>query len=229
MRNANLRRLSETARLLRPLLEDLVFVGGAVTSLLVTDEGSGLPRTTLDVDAISEIGSYAEYAAFGERLRALGFCEDLREGAPLCRWLHGQTVLDVMPIDEKVLGFSNRWYKPAIDASQRIALQENLKIRVVTAPYFLATKIEAFHGRGRGDFLGSHDLEDLIFLIDGRPELPGEVSQAEPALRTYLGAEFARWLENARFLDALPGHLLPDAASQARISLVLERMRSMSF
>ena len=38
-------------------------MGGAVTSLLVTEEGAGLPRTTLDVDAIAEIGSYAEYIA----------------------------------------------------------------------------------------------------------------------------------------------------------------------
>lgn len=133
-----------------------------------------------------------------------------------------------MPLDEKILGFSNRWYKAAMNGSQRIALPERLEIRVVTAPFFLATEIEAFHGRGKDDFLGSHDLEDMIFLIDGRPELPGEVSQAEPALRTYLGREFARWLESIRFLDALPGHLLPDAASQARIPLMLERLRSMS-
>jgi len=41
-------------------------------------------------------------------------------------------------------------------------------IRVVTAPYFFATKIEAFKDRRRRDFWASHDLEDLIFLIDGR-------------------------------------------------------------
>ena len=76
MRNSNLEQLIAAAGLLRPMLEELVFVGGAVTSLLVTDEGAGLPRTTLDVDAIAEITSYAEYAAFGERLRALGFSED---------------------------------------------------------------------------------------------------------------------------------------------------------
>ncbi|HVW09237.1 MAG TPA: hypothetical protein VHC90_11685 [Bryobacteraceae bacterium] len=64
------------ANLLRPILDELVFVGGAITALLISDEGAGPPRTTLDVDAIAEITSYAEYAAFGERLRALGFSED---------------------------------------------------------------------------------------------------------------------------------------------------------
>ena len=54
MLNPNLEQLIAAAALLRPMLEDLVFVGGAVTSLLVTDEGAGRPRTTLDVDAIVE-------------------------------------------------------------------------------------------------------------------------------------------------------------------------------
>jgi hypothetical protein len=90
MPNPNLERLIATAALLRPMLGELVFVGGAVTSLLFTDEGAGLPRTTLDVDAIAEISSYAEYTAFGERLRALGFSEDTSEDAPLCRWVRQQ-------------------------------------------------------------------------------------------------------------------------------------------
>jgi len=44
-------------------------------------------RLTFDVDVIAEINSYADYASFSERLRALGFREDTSRGAPLCRWL----------------------------------------------------------------------------------------------------------------------------------------------
>lgn len=40
MANSNLEQLIATAALLRPVLGDLVFVGGAVTSLVVTDEGA---------------------------------------------------------------------------------------------------------------------------------------------------------------------------------------------
>jgi hypothetical protein len=78
MNDSNRERLITAARLLRPLLGELVFVGGAVTGLLITDEAAADPRTTFDVDAIAEITSYAEYAAFGDRLRALGFQEDAR-------------------------------------------------------------------------------------------------------------------------------------------------------
>jgi predicted nucleotidyltransferase len=229
MPNPNLEQLIATAALLRPMLGDLVFVGGAVTSLLVTDEGAGLPRTTLDVDAIAEISSYAEYTAFGERLRALGFSEDISEGAPLCRWVQSGTILDVMPLDEKILGFSNRWYVAAMEAATVHQLFPDLEIRVVTAPYFLATKIEAFKGRGRGDFLASHDLEDLVFLIDGRSTIVEEVQTETPSLREYLGKEITGLLAAPEFIDALPGYLLPDAASQARIGTVLRRLKAIAF
>ena len=209
MPNPNLEQLIATAALLRPMLGDLVFVGGAVTSLLVTDEGAGLPRPTLDVDAIAEISSYAEYTAFGERLRALGFSEDTSEGAPLCRWVHSGTILDVMPLDEKILGFSNRWYRAAMEAATTHQLLRDLEIRVVTAPYFLATKIEAFKGRGRGDFLASHDLEDLIFVIDGRSTIVEEVQTETPLLREYLHTEITGLLAAPGFIDALLGTCCP--------------------
>ncbi len=99
------------------MLEELVFVGGAVTGLLITDEGAGDPRATFDVDAIAEIASYSEYATFGERLRALGFSEDMLEDAPLCRWVQAEVILDVMPLDEHILGFANTWYRAAMDSA----------------------------------------------------------------------------------------------------------------
>ncbi len=228
MPRSNLERLIATAELLRRLLEELAFVGGAVTTLLATDPGVGAPRPTLDVDAIAEITSYAEYAAFGDRLRALGFQEDASEGAPLCRWLHSDTILDVMPLDEKILGFSNRWYRAAMHGATRHQLPGNLEIRLVTAPYFLATKIEAFYGRGGGDFFGSRDLEDLIFVIDARPMIVEEVRAEAQPLADDLRAEFAALLATESFIDALPGYLFPDAASQARLGTVLRRLRDLA-
>ena len=91
MNDRNREYLIETATLLGPLRNELVFVGGAVTGLLVTDPGAGEPRVTIDVDAIAEISSYAEYAAFGDRLRGLGFfrrygrrCAGLPMGSTIC-------------------------------------------------------------------------------------------------------------------------------------------------
>jgi hypothetical protein len=228
MNDSNLDQLIEAARALQPLLRELVFIGGCVTGLLITDEAAGDPRSTLDVDAIAEITSYGEYVEFGERLHALGFREDTSDGAPLCRWVHHRTILDVMPLDEEILGFSNRWYKAAMESSVARTLSTDLEIRIITAPLFIATKLEAFEGRGKEDFLGSHDLEDLVSVIDGREVLVTEVLAAKNDLRAYIQKTIGRMLDDRTFLDALPGFLFPDSASQARISTVLKRLQALA-
>jgi predicted nucleotidyltransferase len=228
MANQNLELLIVAAKLLMPVLDDLVFVGGCATGLLVTDEAAAEVRPTFDVDAIAEITSYVEYTTFGERLHKLGFTEDASEGAPICRWQNGQIKLDLMPLDERILGFSNRWYKPAMDAATEIEIAPGLRVRVVTAPYFCATKLEAFRGRGKGDHLASHDLEDLITVIDGRQELLDELRAASDDVRSYIAGTIGHILKAPQFIDALPGYLLPDSASQARINQLMGRMTRMS-
>lgn len=224
MMDRNRQYLIDTAKLLGPLLDDLVFVGGAVTGLLVTDSAAGDPRVTIDVDAIAEILSYADYAAFGDRLRSLGFSEDTSEGAPVCRWVQQSVILDVMPLDEEILGFSNRWYRVAMNTAETYRISEELDVRVVTAPYFLATKLEAFQGRGQGDIFASKDLEDVVTVLDGRPTLVAEVGREPAELIKFLREEIGQLIANPRFQDALSGYMLPDAISQSRLGLVLERL-----
>jgi hypothetical protein len=132
-----------------------------------------------------------------------------------------------MPLEEKILGFSNRWYRAAMEAAHEIALEPELRIRVVTAPYFVATKLEAFSGRGRGDYAGSHDLEDLLTVIDGRAAIVQEIANVA-SLRSYIAEQFLALLKTPAFLDALPGHLLPDPSSQARLPVPRERVEAIS-
>lgn len=228
MRHANLEQLITAAQLLRPLLGELVFVGGSVTGLLITDQAAGEPRTTYDVDAIAEIVSYAEYTVFGERLRALGFSEDMSKGAPVCRWVQGDCIFDVMPLDETILGFSNTWYPAALESAVPHELIPGLVIRTASAPLFLATKLQAFAGGNRGDVRTSKDLEDILSVVDGRPTLIAEVEAAEEDLRAYLRSAVGRLFATDAFSDALPGYLLPDAASQARIGLILKRLQALA-
>lgn len=141
----------------------------------MTDKAAAEVRPTYDVDAIAEITSYVAYTLFSERLRKLGFTEDAAEEAPICRWRQKKTTLDVMPLGERILGFSNRWYEPAMDSAEIRELELGLRVRVVTAVFSCATKLEAFAGRGKGDYFSSHDLEDLIAVVDGRAELVQEI------------------------------------------------------
>src|SRR4029077_6042786 len=129
MSHRNLQLLTDAAELLRPLLGELVFVGGCTTALLVTDRAAAEVRPTYDVDAIAEITSYSGYVDFSERLRKLGFTEDTSQGAPCCRRQNSKTKLDVMPLDAKILGFSNRWYKPAMRFAEFRELKPDLTVR----------------------------------------------------------------------------------------------------
>jgi hypothetical protein len=136
--------------------------------------------------------------------------------------------VDVMPTDEEILGFSNQWYPQALQCATVRIISEDMAIRIVTAPYFLATKIDAFYNRGNGDFIASHDLEDIITLLDGRPELVDEIRIAPDDVKGYLAQKFGEFLKSRHFLDALPGHLMPDSASQQRIQILIERMKSIA-
>lgn len=122
-----------------------------------------------------------------------------------------------MPTLEEVLGFTNRWYPLALESAEEAVLPSGTRIRLVTAPAFLATKLEAFLGRGSNDYLFSHDLGDVITVIDGRDMLAEECRSSATGLKAYLREQMNRLLSTPAFLEALPGHLPGDAASQARV------------
>jgi predicted nucleotidyltransferase len=225
---ANLAMIRHVATRLGHVRERVVFLGGAATALLITDDAAPDVRVTVDVDVIVEIASRGEYYRLAESLRSAGFSEDTREGAPVCRWLVEGIAVDVMPTDAEILGFSNQWYQQALQHAEVRQISDDMAIRLVTAPYFLATKIDAFHNRGADDFIASHDMEDIITLLDGRPEIVKEIKTAPEDVNKYLTRKFGEFLNNRSFLDALPGHLLPDSASQQRVPILMDRIRAVT-
>lgn len=128
-----------------------------------------------------------------------------------------------MPIDPAILGFSNVWYPSSI-AHATIIDGFAGPIRVIDSAHFCATKLEAFDSRSKGD-LYHHDMEDVIAVVDGRPSLPDELRDAPPDLREFVADEVADLLTRDAFMEALPGHLQGDEASQGRLPLIIERLR----
>jgi predicted nucleotidyltransferase len=165
--DANTELLIRMAEALGELRERMAFVGGCATALLITDPAAAPVRVTQDVDAIVAIASAHEYRRLMEALRKRGFSQSLAEGEPPYRLSLGGMKLDILPTDERVLGFSNRWYEVAFLTAVRVELRPGLGIRLVAPACFLATKLEAFEDRGKGDFLESHDLEDVLSVVDG--------------------------------------------------------------
>ena len=227
MDDPNVELLARVAEALGDLRERLVFVGGCATALLLTDPAAPPVRATHDVDAVVACVSLPEYHRLGDALRARGFSQTLVDGEPPYRWTFAGMKLDVMPTVETVLGFSNSWYEPAMEAAVTVQLRQGLRIRLVTPPYFVATKLEAFEDRGRGDYLESHDLEDVLSVVDGRPELVDEIAKTEFNLRGYIAAVCARLVADEGFINALPG-LIIEGSPAGRVPIVLERLRKIA-
>lgn len=208
--------LEAVAARIQPLLEDVVFVGGQVVELMLTDPAATRVRATIDVDVVVTAGTRYEYHRFEERLRKLGFRNDQTEGAPNCRWkTEAGHVLDLMPVNDEILGFSNEWYPDAVERPVSYALRDSLIISIPRPPIFLATKLAAFRNRGHGDLLLSHDLEDVITLVAGRPELVEELREEAPEVRRWVSRQVSAILDEPEFAYALPG-ALPDAARMPR-------------
>lgn len=133
-----------------------------------------------------------------------------------------------MATDPALLGFSNKWYEPAMATAKAVELPSGKRIRMVLAPYFLATKLEAFDGRGKGDYRSSPDIEDIVAVLDGRAEILDEIKGASDNLQNYLADRFSTLLITQEFVEALAGHLPGDPASQGRLPLIKERIEAMA-
>lgn len=220
--------LVKATRLLSPLQEDFVYLGGLALALLISDPAAPDVRPTEDVDVIVEVVTYSKYVQLEERLRAVGFVQPRADINVICRWMKDSLIIDIMPTNAAVLGFGNRWYRSALRSARMVSIAADVRIRVISALCFLATKIEAFQSGQRGDYFTSRDLDDVISLIDGRPEIISDTRSAEPEVRAFLAEAFQKLLNNEEFLDALPNFLYSDAASQARHPLILSRMQDIA-
>jgi hypothetical protein len=223
-------QLEVAADLLGPLLDDVVFVGGATVHLWLTDPDAPPARATDDVDVICEVATRARYYRLGERLRERGF-QEAADTSVLCRWRCADPllVLDVMPTDPDILGFSNPWYGEAISSAATVALDSGAQIRVARPALLIATKLCAWKGRGGGDLLRSLDVHDVLTLIDGRPELGDELEASAPEVRAYVREGLAELTVDSYFEYAIEGAIAtygPVAAE--RVQVVKARLETLN-
>lgn len=224
--NPQILMLETVARVLSQVRTTIVFTGGATIFLYLDEVAAPDIRPTDDVDCVVEITSRAEYYNFSNLLRTLGLQETKESGAPLCRWQYEGISIDVMPCDESVLGFSNRWYKPGIANSIRYQLPSGRQILIFSTPYLLASKIEAFIGRGGGNFYFSSDIEDIVALLDGRFSLFEEVQQADYEVKAFLSEWFRAELAN--LCEIAPAFLSSAAKNSGRTRLLLQRIERLA-
>ncbi|GAB4037421.1 hypothetical protein [Spirosoma gilvum] len=210
-----LARLQQVASTLAELNEKVVFVGGAGVGLYSTESTSSQPRPTDDIDVVVEVATYAEFSnQIESRLRQLGFTNDIDSGI-ICRYrIHG-LVVDIMPTDSDVLGFSNRWYKEGFSKAINYPIPEQQSIRILSAPYFIATKFEAFKSfrHGRDPRINS-DFEDLIYVFDNREALKDEILESPESIQSYLKTSIKELLADSNVYENIYAQLERSSASQ---------------
>ncbi|HAL83844.1 MAG TPA: hypothetical protein DCO83_17700 [Mucilaginibacter sp.] len=203
----NLIRLKVVHQLLAGLNHDYVFVGGATVSLYATNPAlSEEVRPTDDVDVVVELATYTGYAALDEKLRSLGFQNDVASGV-ICRYKVQGIIVDVMPTHPEAIGFSNKWYPEGFENAIEYSLDAATTIKIFTLPYFIASKWEAFKGRGNNDYRTSQDFEDLVYVWENADDLEEQLQTAPEHLRAYLYNEMVKIIDSDDFEEGLYAHL----------------------
>ena len=205
---------------------DFAFLGGSVLSLLVNDAEADAIRVTKDVDVLAGIRTRREFHRGERELEAHGFRHDTREDAPICRWVADGIVVDVLPVREVVLGWKSRWFEEALGKATSVVIGGR-SVKVVSAPFFVALKLEAFESRGKGDFIASTDFEDVICLFNGRRSVAEEIL-TEPAVRAEIAERFARYVKAPDLEDAVLGFVQTESDPNGRFDAILSAFRRLA-
>jgi hypothetical protein len=222
--SVNISRIKEVKSALEPLKDNIVFVGGATVSLYAERMAEEV-RPTKDVDILVEIWSRWEFADLEERVRQLGFVNDMNAKF-IGRYILGDIIVDLMPTSPEILGFTNKWYEEGFKASVNFMIDETTTIKILPPGYFIATKIEAFKNRGHGDGRLSHDFEDLIFMLDNRDSIWDEIKGADQFLRNYISEEFKDLLNNPNIEEWIYAHTA--TSSPPAVDYIISKMEEIA-
>lgn len=205
---------------------DFAFLGGSVLSLLVNDPSIDAIRVTKDVDVIVDVRTRTDFHREERALESLGFRHDTSEDAPICRWIADGTVVDVLPVREEVLGWRSKWFEEAL-ASANVVEIGGHSVKVVSAPFFVALKLEAFEDRGRGDFICSTDFEDVICLVNGRIGIVDEIL-SDATVGPGIVEKFAGYVANRDLEDAVLGFVQSENDPEIRFETIMSAFRKLA-
>lgn len=223
----SLRALELVSKQLMALGVDFAFAGGSILPFLLDQPALHRIRATDDVDAIANVVTMAEYNRLEQRLRSLGFSNDTSENAPICRWIYAGVKIDIIPAIDPTGTMQSPWFSHALQTATDKTVN-SITVPTISATTFIASKAAAFQDRGKNDYYGSHDLEDIVTVVNGRLSLSDEIGAEISELKTYVVQFFKKLLSHPEFRNALPGHLEPDIGSQMRLPIVLERFNSIA-
>lgn len=216
-------RIKAVYNALDDLQDKVVFVGGAVVALyanrVVLD-----PRPTDDIDLIVEVLNYRDHAALEEKLHQKGFVNDQESGIA-CRYRVQGITVDIMPTTDRSFGFDSMWYESGFKKAIPITIDNKHTILILSAPYYIATKLEAFRDRGHGDGRTSQDFEDIVFILNNRSSIWSEIDQADEQVRNYIFSEFSQLLSEPNLFEWVFSHA--DRSNQMATSSIIMSLEAL--
>ena len=216
----NLKVVEKVAISLEELNNDVIYVGGAVVSLYVTDDGAEQPRPTKDIDISVKISTYAQMDELREKL-ALKKIYPAPSEKIMYRYSYEDILIDFIPYEETPLGPTNSWLKPGFEKAYPVNIGE-IEIKILPVSLFLATKWEAFKSRGN-DPRTSHDFEDIIYILDNNLEVVEDIQNANKDVQDFLKAMSYEILNHNSRNEIIECHINPFIADQRR-QIVIEKL-----
>lgn len=213
----------KVALALGDLNEQVVYVGGAVVSLYIDDPAAEDIRPTKDIDLAFQIASFAKLEELREALNQRGFYQN-SEDTVICRFRFEDLKVDVMATENIGWAPASPWFKSGFEKAIPITI-DKVTIKVLSLPYFLATKLEAFFDRGIKDVYASHDLEDIVYLFNYTINIDSQLLASDIEVKTYLVEKLKEIRNHGTIVSAIRGSLYYDQADE-RMEIILERIQN---
>ena len=199
-------------------------MGGATISLY-PDRPVLEVRPTDDIDVIIEILNYVDRAKLEERLRSIGFSHDIESGV-ICRYKIQGIIVDIMPTNDPSIGFTNIWYPEGFEKAVDHEIDERSIIKILSAPYFIATKLEAHKARGKNDGRTSHDFEDIVYVLENRESIWEEMDNSDSSVKEYLRSEFQILLKNPNLFEWIDSHV--ERGSPPATYMIMDKLKKVT-
>ncbi|WP_259016267.1 hypothetical protein [Emticicia fluvialis] len=203
----NIERLRIIANALLPIKNKIVFVGGAVVSLYADDLSKEDVRITDDIDVVVEVISRGDYSDIEEQIRSLGFKNDIDSNV-ICRYKFLGITVDIMPNEEGILGFSNKWYIEGVKNSIDFSLDQETSIQIFPVAYFISSKLEALKSVRHGkDYRWNSDFEDIIYIFNNCTKISESILQSDKPVKEFVKFELEKLLRRPNIEEEIIAHL----------------------
>lgn len=222
----NIHIIRRVAHALSSFQEKVFFVGGAIIPFYIHEPGSEDVRPTYDVDITFDISTSSGLESLREKLIGHGFIQS-HEDNVICRFRFGDIIVDVMSTVSIGWAPSNKWFKSGLDDLKTISLGDDLKIKILSLPYYLCTKFEAFKDRGSNDPRFSKDLEDIVYLFDNISDISQQIQEAPEDARIFLAQNCSQILEDRAIQEAVYGHLSFEL-QEDRFQILMQKIKTVS-